>query len=111
MCIVVHGSFTNWKGLCDDCGPVFRWIRSAAPSRPLTVVFFTWPSSGPITYEPHLDVAILGMRASFNSVYLGDLVARIPPGHPICIIGHSHGARMTAAALHLLGAARSTTRG
>jgi hypothetical protein len=102
VCVVVHGSFTNWKGLCDDCGPVYRWLRSAAPTRPLAVVFFTWPSSGPITYEPHIDVAILGMRASFNSIYLGDLIARIPSGHPICIIGHSHGARMTAAALHLL---------
>jgi hypothetical protein len=103
VCVVVHGSFTNWKGLCDDCGPVFRWLRSAAPTRQLAVVFYTWPSSGPITYEPHIDVAILGMRASFNSIYLGDLIARIPSGHPICLIGHSHGARMAAAALHLLG--------
>jgi len=103
VCIVVHGSFTNWKGLCEDCGPVFRWLRGAAPARPLAVLFYTWPSSGPITYEPHIDVAILGMRASFNSVYLGDLIAHIPPGHPICLIGHSHGARMAAAALHLLG--------
>jgi Alpha/beta hydrolase family len=103
VCIVVHGSFTNWKGLCDDCGPVYRWLRSAAPSRTVNVVFYTWPSDGPITYEPHIDVAILGMRASFNSVYLGDLVARIPSGHPVCIMGHSHGARMAAAALHLLG--------
>jgi hypothetical protein len=100
--IVVHGSFTNWRGLCQDCGPVYQWIRNANPSRPLAVIFYTWPSSAPIMYEPHLDVAILGMRATFNSVYLGDLVARLPAGHPICIMGHSHGARMTAAALHLL---------
>jgi hypothetical protein len=100
--IVVHGSFTNWKWLCQDCGPVYRWIRNAAPSRPLAVIFYTWPSSAPIVYEPHLDVAILGMRATFNAVYLADLVARLPAGHPICIMGHSHGARMTAAALHLL---------
>ncbi len=100
--IVVHGSFTNWRGLCQDCGPVYHWIRNAAPSRPLAVIFYTWPSSAPIMYEPHLDVAILGMRATFNAVYLGDLVARLPAGHPICIMGHSHGARMTVAALHLL---------
>jgi hypothetical protein len=103
VCIVVHGSFTNWKGLCDDCTPVLRWIRSGAPGRPLHVLFYTWPSQGGITYEPHVDVAILGKRASFNSVYLAELVARIPPGHPVCLIGHSHGARMVAAALHVLG--------
>jgi hypothetical protein len=103
VCIVVHGSFTNWRGLCDDCIPVLRWIRNAAPQRPLHVLFYTWPSQGGITYEPHLDVAILGKRASFNSIYLADIVARIPPGHPVCLVGHSHGSRMVAAALHVLG--------
>jgi hypothetical protein len=103
VCIVVHGSFTNWKGLCDDCAPVLRWIRSASCGRPLHVLFYTWPSQGGITYEPHVDVAILGARASFNSIYLAELVARIPPGHPVCLVGHSHGARMVAAALHVLG--------
>jgi hypothetical protein len=103
VCVVAHGSFTNWQGLCDECAPVFRWLRSPAPHRPLHVIFYTWPSNGPITFEPHVDVAILGSRASFNSVYLGDLIARIPPGHPICVVGHSHGARMAAAGLHLLG--------
>jgi hypothetical protein len=103
VCIVVHGSFTDWKSMSDDCVPLFRWLRCAAPTRAINVVFYTWPSAAPLTYEPHLDVGILGMRASFNGVYLGDLIARVPPGHPICIIGHSHGARMTAAALHVLG--------
>lgn len=103
VCIVVHGSFTNWKGLCDDCAPVLHWIRSAAPQQPLHVLFYTWPSQGGITYEPHIDVGILGMRASFNSIYLAELVARIPPGHPVCLVGHSHGSRMVTAALHVLG--------
>jgi len=103
LCIVAHGSFTNWQGLCDECWPVFRWIRCPAPHRSLHVLFYTWPSEGPITYEPHIDVALLGMRASFNSIYLADLVARLPPGHPVCFVGHSHGARMAAASLHLLG--------
>ena len=103
VCIVVHGSFTNWKSLCDDCVPVLRWIRSGAPQRPLHVLFYTWPSEGGITYEPHIDVGILGARASFNGVYLAELVARIPPGHPVCLVGHSHGARLVAAALHVLG--------
>jgi len=103
VCIVVHGSFTNWKGLCDDCSPVLHWIRGAAPQRPLHVLFYSWPSQGGITYAPHVDVAILGTRASFNGIYLAELIARIPPGHPVCLVGHSHGARMVTAALHALG--------
>jgi hypothetical protein len=103
VCLVAHGSFTNWRGLCDECWPVYRWIRGPCCNRPLHVIFYTWPSSGPITYEPHIDVGILGVRSSYNGVYLADLAARIPPGHPICLFGHSHGARMVAASLHLLG--------
>jgi hypothetical protein len=103
VCVVAHGSFAKWDGIYNDCAPVARWLRSAAPNRPLNLIFFSWPSDGPITLQPNLDIGILGMRATYNCVYLGDLVARIPPGHPITIIGHSHGARIAAAALHLLG--------
>ena len=103
VCIVVHGSFTNWKSLCDDCTPVLRWIRSGAPQRPLHVLFYTWPSQGASPTSRTPTSPSWEHAASFNSIYLAELVARIPPGHPVCLMGHSHGARMVAAALHVLG--------
>jgi hypothetical protein len=112
VCFVVHGSFTDWNSMFTDCVPLFSWIRSAAPSRAMNVVFYTWPSAGPLTYEPHIDVAVLGKRASFNGVYLGDLIARVPPGHPICIIGHRRTfRRLTNAFVRSSSPARSTIIG
>ena len=60
VCIVVHGSFINWKGLCDDCEPVFRWI----------------PQCGPLTaaHGPLLHVAQFRThhgRAAFGRRHLG----------------------------------------
>ncbi len=117
VCIVVHGSFVeadmlsqiltggtikDAETLVEENRPMFHWIRGAAPELPLNVVFYAWPSDAPITYLPQADVAILGRRSSFNALYLADLIDSISPDHPICLVGHSHGARMVAAALHLL---------
>ncbi len=101
VCIVVHGSFTTWDSLRSESVKIFDWIRRAAPERPLHVVFFTWPSNGPITYLPHIDIAILGRRASFNGFYLSQLLGVLPKKSPIGFFGHSHGARAVASALHL----------
>jgi len=102
ICIVVHGSFVESNDLLDGDPPMFQWIRGAAPELPLNVIFYSWPSDAPITMVPHADIAILGRRASFNALYLADLISQLPPGHPVCLVGHSHGARMVAATLHLL---------
>jgi hypothetical protein len=114
---VVHGSFVeadmlsevltgvspkDAESLISDNLSMYRWIRDVAPDRPMNVVFYAWPSDAPITYVPHADVAILGRRSSFNALYLADLIASISEDHPVCLVGHSHGARMVAAALHLL---------
>jgi hypothetical protein len=117
VCIVVHGSFVeadvlseiltgggmkDSANLIEENMSMYRWIRDVAPERPMNVVFYAWPSDAPITYVPHADVAILGRRSSFNALYLADLISSISEDHPVCLVGHSHGARMVAAALHLL---------
>lgn len=102
VCIVVHGSYVQSTDLLDEDPFMYQWIRGAAPERPIHIVFYSWPSDGPITYLPPADIAILGRRASFNALYLADLIASIPAHHPVCVVGHSHGARTVASALHLL---------
>lgn len=98
--IVVHGSLVSWDSLIRDSGPLYRWIRNAAPDRPLQVVFFSWPSNTPIIC-PAIDFIRLGQRAQYNGFYLSRLVTQIPPESPISFFGHSHGASVTASALHL----------
>jgi hypothetical protein len=107
VCIMVHGSYVT-----ADTVNTFRWLRRAAPHLPLQVVFLTWPSEGLLTINPAIavssaipviDVAILGRRAEFNGIRLVKLIQSIHPQSPVSLIGHSHGARIVASGLNLLG--------
>ena len=112
VCIMVHGSFVTTDTVAEDSKNTFRWLRQAAPELPLQVVFLTWPSEGLLTLDPAIavssavpgiDVAILGRRAEFNGIRLVKLIQSISPESPICLIGHSHGARIVASGLNLMG--------
>jgi hypothetical protein len=112
VCIMVHGSFVTADTVAEDSKNTFRWLRQAAPHLPLQVVFLTWPSEGLLTLNPAiaissavpgLDIAILGRRAEFNGIRLVKLIQSISPESPVCLIGHSHGARIVASGLNLMG--------
>ncbi len=103
ICLIVHGSFVSWDGLWNDSRPLYRWVRRAAPERPLHVVFVSWPSDGPLSYFLPLDIAVLGRRSAFNGLYLAELTSRLPATSPVTLVGHSHGARLISSAIHLLG--------
>jgi len=103
ICMIVHGSFVSWEALVNHSRPLHRWIRGAAPERPLHVVFVSWPSDGPLSYFLPLDIAVLGRRSALNGFYLADIASRLPESSPITFVGHSHGARLISSALHLMG--------
>ena len=112
VCVMVHGSFVPEETVYTDCRNTFLWLRGAAPRRELQMVFLSWPSDGIFTLNgevalsslvPGLDVAILGRRAEKNGQLLARLVQLLPPESPVCLIGHSHGARIVSSALHLIG--------
>lgn len=103
VCFVVHGSYNWWRDVLTESKRIHRWIHSAATESPVQVVFFTWPSDGNMPYVFPIDIARLGRKASLHSVYLANLVAQLPPEQPVCLLGHSHGARSAVAAMHLLG--------
>lgn len=103
ICFMVHGSFVEWDSMLRDSAATHRWLRNAAPGKPLHIVFFTWPSDDTSRLIPHSDINRLGRRATLHGFYLADLVTRIPCDHPVSLIGHSHGARNVCSALHALG--------
>lgn len=102
VCIVVHGSFTDWNTTCEDACATQRWIRAAAPHLPVQMVFYSWPSDPATVVLPPLDVGIMGVRAEFNGLYLSQLIQRIPADSPVCFMGHSHGARAVTSCLQML---------
>jgi hypothetical protein len=107
VCFVVHGSFISWETVVEDSEATYRWLRSAAPEQPINIVFFTWPSDSNLSYLVPLDVAILAQRAGYQSLYLGQLIAQLPPELPISLVGHSLGARTVASTMQLVSTGQS----
>lgn len=103
LCVIVHGSFVGWDGIVEQSPAMFRWMRRAAPDRPIQVVFFSWPSESPRAIVPNFDIGILGRRSARNGMYLSRLLSDVPPETPVTFVGHSHGARVVSGALHFMG--------
>lgn len=102
VCILVHGSSLSWKTIVEESEHMYRWIRGAAPERPLQVIIFSWPTDENINLLfAHFQIAALGQRSAFHGFYLAQLISELPPESPVSLFGHSHGARTVAAALHL----------
>lgn len=102
VCILSHGSFVSWQDVQVESRETWKWIHHACPGRPIQIIYFSWPSDRP-AFSPviQLDVNRLGRRAGRNGFYMASLVQQIPSECPISLIGHSHGTRVIASALHL----------
>ncbi len=102
VCILCHGSFVGWQDVLAESCETWKWLHHACPDQPVQMIHFSWPSDRPI-FSPvvQLDVNRLGRRAGRNGFYVASLVQQIPSECPICLIGHSHGTRVIASALHL----------
>lgn len=99
--IVIHGSFVDSRTQYSYADATYRWLRAAASGRPLHMIYYSWPSGPPYTTVIPVDIAVRGCRAEFNAFHVAHVVTMIPPESPVCLIGHSHGARMALATLHL----------
>ena len=102
VCIMVHGSFVDTPSFCRESQYTWRWLRGAAMGQPMQMIYFHWPSYRALTPLVAFDVNQLGRRGARNGYYLAELVHHLPPECPVCLIGHSHGARVISAGLHLL---------
>ena len=101
VCIFAHGSFVTWESQARQAARAFQKIRWASRNAPLQMIFFTWPSDGPYTHIPQVDVSVRGKRAEFNGFHLATLISTVPESCPVTLIGHSHGARVALAAMQL----------
>lgn len=100
VCVMVHGSFVNWDSAVQDAEETFRWLKKCNGGQPVQMVFFVWPSDGPYTYIPSIDVQRSGRRAAQNGIYLAHTLSMIPYQSSVSLLGHSHGTRLIAAGLH-----------
>lgn len=100
--ICVHGSFVSTEDNLKESAEAFENIRATCPNQPLHIIFYTWPSDGPYTLLPAIDIAVRGDRAEYNGFHVAWLMSNISEDHPICLFGHSHGCRTVMSTLHLV---------
>lgn len=96
ICFIIHGSFTTWESLRFESGLIYQWFKSSNNNQPLQLVFFHWPSAGPVTGFIVNDIERLGNRASYNAGYLKRVIKELPSETPLYLFGHSHGGRLAA---------------
>jgi hypothetical protein len=103
VCIVVHGSFMDPPSIAPESRATWNWLRNGRRDLPLQVIYLSWPSDETLAGLIGLNVTRLGDRAGRNGFYLASLVQMLPPESPLCLLGHSHGSRVIASSLHLMG--------
>jgi hypothetical protein len=103
ICLVIHGSFVQPDTHQIESAEAYSAFRRCVPHLPVHLIFYTWPSDAGLTHPCPLLVNQRGRWAENNAFYLADLIAQLPADSPICLVGHSHGARTTMATLHLVG--------
>lgn len=102
ICFVVHGDLTSFDDVRQAAPLIVKWIKGGASGQPVQIVFYTWPSDDANTPFPQLDISARGERAEFNGCYLAMLISQFPAQARVSFFGHSFGARVTAATLHLM---------
>lgn len=102
--VFVHGSFLKWEDSLERARTTFTWLEEQRKGGVQPhYVGFSWPSHSVTGVLPGVDVNILGRRAQLNGYYLARFVNGLPAGTPVTFVGHSHGTRVAAGALHVLG--------
>lgn len=103
VCMMVHGSLVRWEQMRDEGHQTYEWLRRAAPHTQFQMVFVTWPSERLLLPVPPVDFSMLGAQSSYNGLYLARVLSKFPSDISVSMIGHSHGARLVASGLHLVG--------
>ena len=103
VCILVHGSLVSWDHMLADGHQTYEWLKKAQPNTPFRMVLLTWPSERPLLLVAPIDFTMLGRRSSYNGLYLGRVLSKMPSTTSVSMIGHSHGARLVVSAMHLAG--------
>jgi len=102
ICIFIHGSQVDERTCRIESAATYRWLTQSASGSPIQFIAFDWPSDTHIGLLIGLDFIKLGRRAARNGFPLAQLVQRLPVESPVCLLGHSHGARAAVSATHLL---------
>ncbi|WP_166830872.1 hypothetical protein [Thalassoroseus pseudoceratinae] len=106
VCILTHGAFVDRESAARDSVTHYRSFLRSAGHQPIHMMALHWPSKADFTKCILTEMARLDRQATTNGHYLAQLISCIPPENPVCLIGHSHGARISCQALSLIATGR-----
>ena len=106
-CFVVHGSPAEVPLVLEVTLDVYQHIQTVIPKgRPFRFVIWSWPAERQLNGIKK-EFQDQSLRAQPQGFYLADVLDRCRQHNPTLVVGYSMGARVTACALHLLGASAS----
>ncbi len=99
--VFVHGSWNSADEAVEYGWGVYQMLRPDAGDRPFRCVIWSWPSDRQ-SRRIRPDMQRQQADTDAESYYLAKWLAALPAKTPVCLIGHSFGARIVTGSLQLL---------
>lgn len=103
ICFLIHGNNTELDEADAFALQSVAAMRTYSRGRSLRVVIWSWPSDWIGGLGVRDDFLLKAARSDVQGYYLAWLVKQLPAETAVSYLGYSYGARMTCAALQLLG--------
>jgi esterase/lipase superfamily enzyme len=99
--VLVHGAWYRADEAVERGWDVYQTLRQEAGNRPFRCVIWSWPGDRQ-SRRIRPDLQMKQAYTDAESYYLAAWLAALPAKTPVCLIGHSFGARIVSGALQLL---------
>jgi hypothetical protein len=99
--VLVHGNGTTADEAVEHGWQMYQTLRQDARDRSFRCVIWSWPSDRQ-SRRLRPDVQLKQAYSNAESYYLAEWLAALPRKTPVCLIGHSLGARIITGALQLM---------
>ena len=97
----LHGNRSDEADVVREGCQFHQVLQCQSPDQALRYVIWSWPADR-ITGRARFDAQIKAARTDGQSYYVAQLLGRMNPRVPVCLVGHSFGARVITGAMHLL---------
>lgn len=102
ICFFVHGAFVSWEFAARKSPDHYRHIVHGGGHRPLHFIAVHWPSETNLVPCPAASLNQMERRANAIGMCLARFLSQVPAENPVCMLGHSYGARVICVMLQAL---------
>jgi pimeloyl-ACP methyl ester carboxylesterase len=107
--VLVHGNGSDEEAAVQHGNELYCLLKQHACGHPFRLVVWSWPADK-VVRRPRPDVQIKVCRSDVEAYYLAHMLAKLPKGAPLTLVGYSLGARTVCGALELLAGGPAACR-